>query len=117
MDNNNVQVIWQLQSDSATALQVGITSEAIAKYNQGKYAQLARFSPESLIEYLLELGMAATLSGIKADKERRNKDGYAQESAKLETPNPENVDELIAYASKMKVLRAKYGIGGEKQKV
>lgn len=117
MDNSEAKVIWALQSDSAAALAVGITREAIQKYNQGKFSQLARFSPESLIEYFLELGMRATISAIDADMERKNKDGYAKESAKLDSPNPENVDELIAYAGKMKALRVKYGIGGEKQKV
>jgi hypothetical protein len=110
-------IIWQLASDSAMALQVGITREEIAKHGQGKFAQLARYSPDSLIEYLLELGMRSTLTAIEADRERRNKDAFTSEMSRLESPNPGNLDELIAYAAKCKALRSKYGIGGDKQKV
>ncbi len=111
------QVIYQVTSDSATALAIGVTREAIQKHNQGKFAQLSRYNNDSLVTYFLELGMRSTLTAIDADRERRDKEAYVSEMSKLETPNPEDIDQLVKYAASCKRLRAKYKIGGDKQQV
>jgi hypothetical protein len=110
-------LIYQVMSDSVTALAIGVTREAILKHNQGKFAQLAHYNVESLVTHFLELGMRSTLTAIDADRERRNKEAYVSEMSKLEAPNPEDIDQLVKYAASCKALRAKYGIGGDKQQV
>ena len=73
----------------------------------------AQHSVEYWAEELLTKGITAELNYIRSDKERRAKENFSREMAKLMPPtDATNIQAMAGYATQVAKLRQKYGIGG-----
>lgn len=118
MDNATAPTtVFAIDSDSALIGTIAFVFDKVKKHNQGKYSNLARFSTESYIQHLLEMGIKAEDNGVDADIKRRNEAAYVEAMAKLSLKNDATLEELQVYHKQVSALKRKYGIGGDAQQV
>lgn len=111
-------IVWSLTNDSVLITSVAYVFDRCKKHNQGKYANLSRYSLEGFVEYLMETGINAFDNGLDADIDRRNREGFTKAMAALEPPkDPTDAKQIAEYATRVQQLRRKFHIGGESKEV
>lgn len=117
-EQNETNVVWTLTSDSILITSVAYVFDKVKKHNQGKFANLARYSTEGFVEYLFECGINAVDNAVEADIKRRNEAAYIDAMSKLiapaETADP---NEMAKYFHAIAALKRKFGIGGDQKQV
>jgi uncharacterized protein YjcR len=116
MDNNEVKaeeskVIFALRSDSKMFEAIAIVAEKAERYRNENH------SVEYWAEDLLLRGIKSFSDYLDNDHERRMRENFRKEIEKLATPDPANIDAMVAYATKVGSLKRKYGIGGEQKAI
>lgn len=115
--NQEATVVFSLEENSVLVPSIAFVFDKVQKHNQGKYSNLARYSREGFVEYLLETGINAVSNAVDADIKRRNEAAYVDAMSKLTAPTGDSEIELRAYMQAVRNLKRKYGIGGDKQEV
>jgi hypothetical protein len=111
--SETTRVLFTLESDSPLVGTIAFVKDKVVKHNQGKFSNLARYSKEGFIEYLLELGITACDNAVDADVKRRNEAAYVSAMAKLDAPSdPNDTDAMQVYFRRIASLKQKFGIGG-----
>jgi hypothetical protein len=111
-------VVWTLLQDSILITSIAYVRDKVIKHNQGKFANLSRYSLEGFVEYLMECGINAVDNAVDADIKRRNEAAYVDAMSKLTAPADTASElEMVAYFRQISALKRKYGIGGDKQTV
>jgi hypothetical protein len=122
-DAPTTQTVLVINADHVLVPSIAFVFDKVKKHNQGKFSNLARFSTESFVEYLLEQGIRTVDNAVDADIERRNHAAYIDAMAKLTPPTPNEkdpqkyADALGVYLTQIDKLRVKYGIGGSQKEV
>jgi len=111
-------IVWSLSNDSILITSIAFIFDRVKQHNQGKYSNLARYSLEGFVEYLMEVGINATNNALDADIDRRNREAFTKAMAQLDPPKDvEDPVQLQQYANRVTALRRKYHIGGEAKEV
>jgi len=111
-------IVWTLTNDSILITSVAYVRDKVVKHNQGKFANLARYSMEGFVEYLFECGINAVDNAVDADIKRRNEAAYVDAMSKLVQPaDLTDVDAMTKYLTAIATLKRKYGIGGDQKQV
>lgn len=111
-------VVWTLLNDSVLITSIAYVRDKVVKHNQGKFSNLARYSMEGFVEYLMECGINAVDNAVDADIKRRNEAAYVDAMSKLTAPADTASElEMVAYFRQISALKRKYGIGGDQHKV
>ena len=109
--------VFAINEDSIHVPTIAFVFDKVKKHNQGKYSNLARFSTESFVEYLLETGITAVDNAVDADIKRRNEAAYVDAMGKLSAPTGDDIDALMTYSRQVSALKRKFGIGGDAKEV
>lgn len=113
-----IKVVFSIDENSTLIPTIAYVFDKVKKHNQGKYSNLARFSTESFVEYLLETGISAVDNAVDADIKRRNEAAYVDAMGKLQAPaDATDVDAMGKYLMQCDALKRKYGIGGSQKEV
>lgn len=111
-------VVWTLLNDSILITSIAYVRDKVVKHNQGKFANLSRYSMEGFVEYLMECGINAVDNAVDADIKRRNEAAYVDAMGKLTQPaDLTDVDAMTKYLGACAALKRKYGIGGDQKQV
>ncbi len=111
-------VVWTLNEDSILITSIAYVRDKVVKHNQGKFANLARYSREGFVEYLMECGINTVDNAVDADIKRRNEAAYVDAMSKLTAPADTASElEMVAYFRQISALKRKYGIGGDQKQV
>lgn len=116
-EESNKNVVWTLTNDSVLITSVAYVRDKVVRHNQGKYANLSRYSLEGFVEYLMECGINAVDNAVDADIKRRNEAAYIDAMSKLTAPATNDADAMVKYFHAIAALKRKFGIGGDQQEV
>jgi hypothetical protein len=108
MDNDTV---FTLHKDSQLVLAIARINEKHEKAGKGTH------TVEYWCEDLLARGITAFSNYLDADKDRRNREAYVKEMAKLTVPNGQDASAMTTYAQAVQRLSQKFGIGGTQVEV
>jgi hypothetical protein len=106
---NEVKVVWQLESDS----------HLVSRLNRLIEISKDKRSIEYMCEELLDKAIKGEIRYIKADGERRDREAYSKEVKTVMIPaitGDSDVDakSMLEYATRMQKLQVKYHQGGTK---
>src|SRR5258708_2565083 len=91
-------VVWTLTNDSILITSIAYVRDKVVKHNQGKFANLSRYSMEGFVEYLMECGINAVDNAVDADIKRRNEAAYVDAMSKLTAPaDTAAPEEMVKY--------------------
>lgn len=110
-------IVFALATDSVLIGSIAFVKDKVVKHNQGKFSNLARFTTESFVEYVLEEGIKAVDNAVDADVKRRNEKHYIDAMATLTVKEDATLEDLQKYQKQVAALRRKYGIGGDQKQV
>jgi hypothetical protein len=111
-------IVWTLTNDSILITSVAYVRDKVVKHNQGKFANLARYSMEGFVEYLFECGINAVDNSVDSDIKRRNEAAYVDAMSKLTAPaETAEPDAMVKYFQTIAALKRKFGIGGDQKQV
>ncbi len=97
---------------------IAYVRDKVVKHNQGKFANLSRYSMEGFVEYLMECGINAVDNAVDADIKRRNEAAYVDAMSKLTAPaETAEPDAMVKYFQTIAALKRKFGIGGDQKQV
>ncbi len=121
-EQSPANVVWTLQNDSILITSIAYVRDKVVRHNQGKYANLSRYSLEGFVEYLLECGINAVDNAVDADIKRRNEAAYVDAMSKLQAPDTNLKPDayagaLTTYMQTISALKRKFQIGGEQKQV
>lgn len=108
MDN---EMVFTLSRDSQLVVAIARINEKCEKAGKPTH------SVEYWCEDLLARGIDTFSRYLDADKDRRNREAYIKEMAKLTVPNGQDADAMTRYASQVQRLSNKFGIGGTQVEV
>ena len=104
-----VVVLWSLTDDSNMAKAIATVADKAMRYRKEEH------SFQYWTEFFLARGAQSFNDYLDNDKERRDKELFNKEVARLVAPNPTDATAMQAYATQIIGLQRKYGIGGEQK--
>jgi hypothetical protein len=111
MNTNTDGVVFMLEKDSPLVTAIAVINDKCEKAGKGTH------SVEYWCEELLSRGIETFSRYLDADKERRNRESYVKEMAKLTVPNPTDTTAMQTYAMKVSQLQRKFQIGASQLEV
>lgn len=106
-----METVFTLDKDSHLVTMIAVINEKCEKAGKPTH------SVEYWCEDLLARGINTFTNYLDADKDRRNREAYIREMAKLTVPNGQDAAALQTYAQRVSTLQRKFQIGQAQHEV